>query len=369
MLVDEARAIFRLVSDGADEAERSRQLPAATVTALAEAGLFTMCLPTAYGGPQEGPLGMVNATIELARADGAAGWCAGIASTTSSLAAYLDPDVAREVFESPAAATGGVFAPNGVGEFVDGAHRVTGRWQWGSGTQHADWIVGGFRAGDGTQRVGFFRADQVTFHDTWYTSGLCGTGSLDFSVADAEVHENHAFIVGTPPRVDEPMARFPNFTLLALGVSAAALGIARRALDELVELAGGKRPQYSTRMLAESPFTQIECSRAEARWRSAAAYLRHEVDCAWQSAVAGGQVSVDQRVAIRLAAAHAVTESVAATTTAWQLAGGTAVYDTSALGRCLRDVNVVTQHIMVAPKLHETLGKHLLGTEFNPAMI
>ncbi len=90
---------------------------------------------------------------------------------------------------------------------------------------------------------------------------------------------------------------------------------------------------------------------------------------AWDSAVAGGQVSVDQRVAIRLAAAHAVAESVAATTAAWQLAGGTAVYDTSVLGRCLRDVNVVTQHIMVAPKLHETLGKHLLGAEFNAAMV
>jgi alkylation response protein AidB-like acyl-CoA dehydrogenase len=369
MLVDEARAISDLISVGADEAERLRRLPAATVTALAHAGMFTMCLPTAYGGPGEGPLGLVDATIELARADGAAGWCAGIASTTSSLAAYLDPGVARTVFDSPAAATGGVFAPNGVGAFVDGTHRVTGRWQWGSGTQHATWIVGGFRAGDATQRVGFFRADQVTFHDTWHTSGLCGTGSLDFSVDDAEVHDDYAVIVGSAPRVDEAIARFPNFTLLALGVSAAALGIARRALDELIILAGAKRPQYSTRMLAESPFTHIEFSRAEARWRSAVAYLRSEVDRAWESAVTGGQVSVDQRVAIRLAAAQAVSESVAATTTAWQLAGGTAVYDTSVLGRCLRDVNVVTQHIMVAPKLHETLGKHLLGVEFNPTMI
>jgi len=369
MFVDEARAISALVSDGADEAERLRRLPAATVTALADAGMFTMCLPIAYGGTGEGPLGLVDATIELARADGAAGWCASIASTTSSLAAFLDPDAARMVFQSPMVVTGGVFAPNGIGVLVDGAHRVRGRWQWGSGTQHAAWIVGGFHAGDGTQRVGFFRADQVTYHDTWHTSGLRGTGSLDFSVDDAEVREELASVVGAPPRVDEPIARFPNFTLLALGVSAAALGIARRALDELVELAGDKKPQFSTRTLAASSYTQIEFSRAEARWRSAAAYVRDEVAGAWDSAIAGGQVSVDQRVAIRLAAAHAVTESVAATTTAWQLCGGTAVYDTSLLGRCLRDVNVVTQHIMVAPKLHETLGKHLLGAEFNPAMI
>jgi len=369
MFAEEASAIAHIIMAGATEAEGLRRLPEATVTALANAGMFSMCLPTAYGGTGEGPLGLVDATIELARADGAAGWCASIASTTSSLAAFLEPDVARAVYSSPAVATGGVFAPNGVGELSDGVHQVTGRWQWGSGTQHADWIVGGFHGADGTQRVGFFRAVQVTFHDTWHTSGLRGTGSLDFSVERAPVREDYASIVGSPPRVDEPMARFPNFTLLALGVSATALGIARRALDELIELAGAKKPQYSTRTLAESGFTQTEFSRAEARLRSATAYLRDEVSRAWESAATGGHVSVDQRVSIRLAAAHAVTESVAATTTAWQLAGGTAVYDTSVLGRCVRDVNVVTQHIMVAPKLHETLGKHLLGAEFNAAMI
>ncbi len=91
MFVDEARAIAELVRAGADEAERLRRLPPATVSALADAGMFTMCLPTAYGGTGEGPLGLVDATIELARADGAAGWCAGIASTTSSLAAFSIP--------------------------------------------------------------------------------------------------------------------------------------------------------------------------------------------------------------------------------------------------------------------------------------
>ena len=80
-------------------------------------------------------------------------------------------------------------------------------------------------------------------------------------------------------------------------------------------------------------------------------------------------MAVDQRGAMRLAAAHAAAESVAATDAAWTLAGGSAVYDTSVLGRCVRDAHVVTQHIMVAPKLNETLGKHLLGADFDARMI
>jgi alkylation response protein AidB-like acyl-CoA dehydrogenase len=72
---------------------------------------------------------------------------------------------------------------------------------------------------------------------------------------------------------------------------------------------------------------------------------------------------------MRLAAAHAVSAGVAVSDTAFTLAGGTAVYETSVLGRCLRDAHVVSQHIMVAPKLNETLGKHLLGAEFDASMI
>lgn len=354
----------------ADEAEAERRLPAGTAAVMADAGLFTMCLPVAYGGAGTGPVAMIDAIIEVATADGSAGWCAGIASTTSSLAAFLEPDVARSIFTGPSTATGGVFAPNGRGVADGDGFRVTGRWQWGSGTQHCDWIVGGAMCDDGTQRICFFSPDQIDFHDTWYTGGMRGTGSLDISVTDAYVPAERTILPGVGKvYVDEPIAHFPNFTLLALGIAATGLGVARRALDELRDLAAGKTPQFSSRTLAESGFAQTEFARAEGRWRAARALLRDEVGAAWEQAVAGGSVPVDQRVAMRLAAAHAATECVATTDVAWTLAGGSAVYDTSVLGRCVRDAHVVTQHIMVAPKLNETLGKHLLGADFDARMI
>ena len=355
---------------GADQAEAERRLPLETASVMAEAGLFTMCLPVAYGGPGTGPVAMIDAIVEVATGDGSAGWCAGIASTTSSLAAFLEPAAARTIFTGPGTASGGVFAPNGRGVADGDGFRVTGRWQWGSGTQHCDWIVGGAMCDDGTQRICFFSPDQIEFHDTWHTSGMRGTGSLDFSVTDAHVPAERTILPGVGTvHVDEPIAHFPNFTLLALGIAATGLGVARRALAELRDLAAGKTPQFSSRTLSESGFAQTEFARAEARWRAARSLLRDEVGTAWELAVAGGPVPVDQRVAMRLAAAHAAAECVAATDAAWMLAGGSAVYDTSVLGRCLRDAHVVTQHIMVAPKLNETLGKHLLGADFDARMI
>ena len=360
----------RVAGEHADAAEAARRLPDVTVTALADAGMFTLCLPETYGGPGASTVEMIDAVAEVAAADASAGWCAGIASTTSSLAAFLPPDVAHELFPSPRTATGGVFAPNARGTVEGDTVTLTGRWQWGSGTQHCEWIVGGAMCDDGTQRICVFARDQVDFHDTWHVSGMQGTGSLDFSVDAVTIPLERTIRVGVDgARVDDPIARFPNMTLLALGIAATAVGNARHALDEVREVATAKKPQYSSRTIAQSPYAQDGFARAEARWRAARSLLRDEVGVAWKRAVAGAPVDVDVRVAMRLAAAHAVGESVAVTQIAYELAGGTAVYATSPLGRCLRDAHVATQHIMVAPKLHQTLGTYLLGNEFDARMI
>lgn len=373
-LVAAARTVASTLADHGDEGERLRRLPAPSVEALRDAGLLRMCVPAAYGGPEADPMTLVTAIEEVARADGAAGWCTMIASTTSSLAAFLPTETAKEIYGDPDVVTGGVFAPNGVGAAteLDGVpgYRVTGRWAWGSGTQHCQWILGGARCDDETFRLCWFEARDVTFHDTWFTSGMRGSGSLDFSVEDAFAPDRRTIQPGlTRPTVDSPLAHFPNFTLLATGVAAVGLGVARHALDEVVDVAQGKRPQFSSRTLADSAYTQIEIARAEARLRAARAFLHEALAAAWGAASAGDQVSLEARTAIRLAAVHVAETGAAVVDIAYTLAGGTSVYDTSPLGRCLRDAHVVTQHIQTAPKLYETIGKLLLGRDVDTSML
>lgn len=370
-----AWALGDTIRSHAHEADVIRRLPTATVAALTDAGLMRLCVPAAYGGPEADPVTLVKVIEAVAHADGAAGWCTMIGSTTSSMAAYLEPDTARTIYGDPAVVTGGVFAPNGTGTRETDAGRgdgirVDGRWQWGSGTQHCQYVLGGVRCDDGTFRLCFAEAGEVTFHDTWYTSGMRGSGSVDFSFDGVWVPDARTMQPGvTPPFVDTPLAGFPNFTLLGAGVAAVGLGIARRALDELIDLAGAKKPQFSKRTLADSPYTQIEVARAEAALRSARAFLLDELASAWAGACGDAAVPDDARVRIRLAAAHVASTSASVVDTAFTLAGGTAVYDTSVLGRCLRDVHVVTQHVMTAPKLLEVFGKHLLGADIDVSMI
>jgi alkylation response protein AidB-like acyl-CoA dehydrogenase len=372
-IVEAAHDLAELVEAHADDGERFRRLPLTTVEALADAGLMRMCVPKVYGGPEIDPVTMVEAIAAIAHADGAAGWCSMIASTTSSMAAFLPAEAAREIYGDPASITGGVFAPNGTGvassaSGIDG-FAVTGRWAWGSGTQHCRWVLGGTRCDDGTFRLCWFPQSAVTFHDTWHTTGMRGSGSLDYSVTDEFVPLGRTMQPGVSrPVVSTPLSMFPNFTLLAAGVSAVGLGVGRRALDELIDLAQGKKPQYSSKTLAESGFTQVEVARAEGKLRAARAFLLDELGSAWESAVAGREVTVARRTGIRLAATHAATVGAEVADVAFTLAGGTAVYDSSPLGRCLRDAHIVTQHIQTAPKLNETIGRLLLGLDVDTSM-
>lgn len=365
-----AESVVDVASANADEAEQLRRLPTATVEALVSAGLMRMYVPAAYGGPEGDPPTVLRAIETVARADAAAGWCVMIGATTSSLSAFLPPASAAAIYTDPSTVTGGVFAPNGKGEVNGETVRVTGRWSWGSGTQHCQWIVGGVMCDDGVFRICFFDAADVTYHDTWYTSGLRGSGSLDFSVDGVDVPLERTFQpFGGAPTVDVPLAHFPNFTLLAAGVAATSLGIGRRALDEVTALATEKRPQFSSRTLAQSAYAQIELARAEAGLRSARAFLYDEVAAAWARVEAGDSVRISDRVNIRLAGANAAEQGARAADVAYTLAGGSSVFSSNVLQRCLRDAHIPTQHIQAAPKLYETVGRALLGQEIDAATL
>ncbi len=368
-LLTAAETVAPIAAAHAAEGEAARELAPAVVEALRDAHLLRMCVPAAYGGPEADPVTMLRVIERIAQADGAAGWCTMIASTTSLLSHYLEPDAARTIFADPAVVTGGVFARNATAVRVDGGYRVTGRWMWGSGTRHCRWITGGAQ-GDGYSGSAWFPAAEVQFDDTWHTSGLRGTGSGDFFVDDVFVPDAFA----SEPQVTgafvrSSLGRFPDMTLLAVGVAATALGIGRHALDAIVELGQAKKPQFSQRTIAQSGVAQADLAKAEATLRSARAFLFDEVAQAWATLEAGDHVDVASRGRMRLAGAHAAAAAVSAADTAYTLGGGSSVFESSPLQRCLRDAHVVTQHIMVAPRLYETLGKLHFGLDIDATMV
>ena len=154
---------------------------------------------------------------------------------------------------------------------------------------------------------------------------------------------------------------FPVFGLLALGIAAVALGNARGAIEDLVELAGAKQPQGSRRSLAERGSAQSTLAVTEANLRSARAFFYEAVDEAWQVARQSGAIEMRHRAALRLAATHATRTASDVTRSMYDLGGGSSVFLSSPLQRRFRDSHVATQHIMVAPPTYELTGRVFMG--------
>ncbi len=368
-----ARELAPRLRDRADEIEAARRLPVDVHRDLAGAGFYRCWAPRECGGLELPVWPVAEAFETLAQADGSVAWCTFIACTSATALATLPEASARAVFAPPETTLlSGVFAPLGSADREGDAFRVNGRWPFGSGTLNADWVLAGCRLlenGAAMTRAGgaprthmvLVPAREVEFLDTWHVSGLCGTGSTDFALRDVRVPTERVvgYLRERPP--DRPLFRFPNFTLLALGIGMVGLGLARAAIDELVALAGAKRPTGSSRTLAERPAAQSAVAESEAELRSARAFLRDCVDAAWRRAAAGDAVPLELRRDLRLATTHAARVSARIAHRMYDLGGATSIYKKSPLQRIFRDAHVATQHLMVAPPTLELTGRMLLG--------
>jgi alkylation response protein AidB-like acyl-CoA dehydrogenase len=254
---------------------------------------------------------------------------------------------------------------------AEGGLVVDGRWPWASGCQVADWITGGVvvsPAEAGTSpaspdvRLVWFPASDVTLLDNWDAAGLCGSGSGDIEVHGVFVPEGRWITLGAArPRARRPLYAFPIFGLLALGVSAVALGIARGAIDALVELAAAKVPMGGRSLLADRVLVQVDLARAEGTLRAARSLVLSTIEATWARAEAGERLTLADRADVRLAATWAAQASAEVVEAMYRAGGGSSVHRSSPLQRALRDVNTVTQHAMVQDEILHSVGRALLG--------
>ncbi len=354
--------------------EQAGRIPDELARDLAAAKILKLLVPIEYGGLETHPSTFVELLIEASRADSATGWFVMIANTTSSLSATLPDHWARTMYEDDATAiTVGVAAPYGHGKREGDGLRISGRWPFGSGSHNARWILGGTMlaeddSGPAEVVAAFFDREDVTIHDNWQVAGLGGTGSNDIEVNDAFVPAGRWAVIGGHPRFGTPLYRFPTLGLLALGVCAVSLGIAERAIDEFTALATEKVPTGSRRPLSAREAAQKDLAMARARVSSARAYLHSGINDAWALAATNGKIPLDGKATLRLAAAHATWSAVDAVDRLYHAAGGTAIYQTSRLQKCFRDVHVSTQHAMVGQQIFEVAGKVMLGIDPKTAL-
>jgi indole-3-acetate monooxygenase len=367
--IEAARRLAPIVAIRAAEVERARRTPRDLLDELAAAGCFRVLRPTSHGGlGADLPSGMKIFEI-LARADASVGWTVMIGGTSWIDLVGLPRVTFDTLFTSGSNAIfAGVFSPCGSITAVEDGYRVTGRWSFASGCEHADWLFGNNveRIDDGVPllRMAVFSPDQVSIEDTWNVSGLSGTGSHHFHVDNVLVPSDRTLVpLADEPCIDAVIARIPPPALLSLSIASIAVGIGQGALDDIIELATKKTPLLAESTLARNSHFQLELANVDTALRAARALLYESAESLWATVAAGAPLSLEDRARIRAAAVWATNRATEVVTSAYRAGGGSSVYASSPLQRRLRDVNALAQHFLVRNDTLTTAGAILAGQD------
>lgn len=369
-------AMAELVLAEAAACEQERTMTSAVVDAMWDTGLMRFANPVEAGGAEPSFAEMLDTWQRMAYLDGSFGWI-GIANLPSSaaVAAYLPDQGFAETFGSGERITmGGQFAPNGKGIKVEGGYRVSGAWNFGSGTGHSAFVCAGFlpivdgnmvfdEAGNISLMAAVFPRDEITFTDGWHVQGLKGTGSYDYNVVDVFVPEHRTFELFTrsPYRGSSATFRMGLMGITAAGHAAWALGVAESMLDDVRDLAASKVRMGDMATLANKPSFQRGYAHHLGLWRAARLLVVDTYTRAEAHVAAGGELSAAMRADMRIAATYATEACREVADWAHLAAGTTAIREGSRLERAFRDIYTGTQHAFISENTYLQAAQIHLG--------
>ena len=363
-LLDAIARIRPILEADAEASDAGGTLAWPSVVALYQEGLLSLKAPLELGGPEVDPLLYLELIDEISYINPSAGWCTFINSTSTAWKGAFLPDTAvDQIFaDGRMPISSGSVIPRGLATPVDGGWRVSGRWPFASGSGHSSWMSAGFRiVRDGApgpeHMVMAVRIDDVQFIDNWQVMGLKGTGSRDFVLNDHFLPEDFAFnLLSTDPRRGGALFWLGRPGFVTTDHAAFALGVARRALDEIALQAGSYQRGYLTDPIAHRGALQHDLGKCDQQLRAARALCRESLEDAWE--FCQRQERPDR---LRGACAYATDVACQVATTAFRYGGGNAIYNDRVLQRCMRDVNAAAQHFMVNTSAYDNIGQFRLG--------
>src|SRR4029453_16963356 len=372
-LVEAARAFRTRILAERERIEAGRRLPEDLTRELARAGFFRIFLPAVYGGLDLSPVEAMEVYEELARADASVAWCVWNGNVNWTTV-QLSKEVARTIFADADVILANSTRPSGQAVVEEGGYRVSGRWSLVSGCQLSAWLIlmcmvqkdgkpSLTPSGAPESRFMLCPTADCEIIDTWTVGGLRGTGSHDVVARTLFVPVRYASFFPDPGVLPGPRYQFPFASRVTSGVGAIALGIARSAIEALIDLAGEKRHERTSLSLREDRGAQTRLSQADALVRSARLFLFDTVSRLGDDVLAGRSATIEGRAQVRLAIWHAVSSAAQAVDLVYLTGGATALYASCPLERAFRDVHALTQHIAVHPRTLETTGRVLFGLE------
>jgi 3-hydroxy-9,10-secoandrosta-1,3,5(10)-triene-9,17-dione monooxygenase len=354
--LDRARSLAPVLRERAFATEQARRISDETMAELKEAGMFRILQPARFGGFELDPQVFLEAAMIIAAACGSTGWVYSVVGVHNWQVGLMSEQAQEDVWGADQdVLICSSYTPRGNVEIVDGGYRLSGRWSFSSGCDHAQWaILGGAATDDAgnVRRLCFLvpRSDYVV-DDVWRVVGLRGTGSNDVVVADAFVpeHRTHDYRSGSVTS-DSPIYRLPFGPVFTFGIAAPLLGAAQGALDDHIAWTAERVRITRGSRVAEEPFTQARVAEAAGELDGARLQLKRDLDDMLALARDEKDIPVEIRARARLDQVRATQLAISAVDRVFQNSGGRVLHELNPIQRAWRDIHAGAQHNSNVPE-------------------
>jgi 3-hydroxy-9,10-secoandrosta-1,3,5(10)-triene-9,17-dione monooxygenase len=360
----EVAELLPTLRDRAQETEDARRVPAESIKALQQSGFFRLLQPKRYGGFEADPIEFYTAVKALASACGSTGWVASILGIHPWNIALFDDRAQQEVWgEDQDTLVSSSYAPMGKSEIVEGGYRLSGKWSFSSGCDHATWaLLGGPAFKDG-KPVDFLTylvpISDYTINDVWRTVGLRGTGSNDIVVEDVFVPAHRALSFqqvskckGPGQEVNtSPLYKLPFGSVHPSTITAPIIGMAQGAYDAHVEHQRSRvRAAYAGENAKEDPFAKVRVAEAgseiDAAWLQLTSNIREE----FELVKAGEKIPFNLRLKVRRDQVRGTERAIFAVDRMFENSGGRALAEGTPIQRFWRDAHAGRVHAANDPE-------------------
>jgi alkylation response protein AidB-like acyl-CoA dehydrogenase len=371
-----ARALSGYLKEKSADIDEARRLPAEVVARVREAGLFRLTMPKTWGGPELSTIEQLEVIEELCKANAAVGWCVMIGCDSGIYSAYLDDAAGRRLYPHLDMATAGWVHPAGRADRVDGGYRIGGQWIFGSGITHADVVAAGCivhengapvmnRAGTPLWRIMLAPASAYEIQDTWYTTGLRGTGSNDYRASDLFIPDEQSFSFLEPAQREGPLWRRNNAIIAKMG--GVPVGAARATIDLFSEAMQNKIEFPSARLYKNVARIQTTIADAEMMLGAARSYLFASIERQWKKLEKNEEPTEKERAEVWLSNMNAFQSARQIIRLLFDAVGGSAIYAKKGpFDRALRDAETWCQHVIGQRRTLEIVGALLLKSDGPP---
>jgi alkylation response protein AidB-like acyl-CoA dehydrogenase len=378
-LVRRASEIVPLLRDKAQWMEENRRIHDDVLGAITDAGLLKMRVPVRYGGYECDMRTVVDVLAELGRGDGSTAWTVAVWQISTWMTGLFPDEVQDEVFDTPDVRISGILSPGAMAVPTDGGYVVSGKWSFNSGAQQSTWNTNAAvtPTGDGgfaPIMIAVPIAD-LQIVDDWYTSGLCGSGSVTTIAQDVFVPHERVLQMGpvlqgqhrSKLNADAPIFQAPFMPTACSTVSAPALGLALGARDVFLERLPGRKITYTAyENQAEAPITHLEVADAIVKIDEVGFHAHRAADLIDTKGRAGEQWTLEERARIRLDLGACCRRAKEAVDVLAGASGGSSIYRDVAIQRVQRDVQALNLHAILHPSTNfELYGRIVCGLEPN----